>query len=495
MHKKGGNDRIPVAEPAISLTAQLLEANRRLEEEIAERKRVQALLAKAHDELGVKVADRTAKLNQAKEAAEAANKAKDVFLANMSHEIRTPLTGIMGFIHLMMSSELSDQQRTQMNYIKLSCDYLLSLINDILDLSRIEAEQLQLEKTKFHLPTVVQSVVGALAPQNALKTIALNCLIDPNVPQDLIGDPTRLRQVLFNLIANAIKFTNAGEVRLHCGVKERLPGETTLQFSVTDTGIGLPREELDRIFKRFARADMHAKANYDGTGLGLSICKHLVELMGGKIWVESTPGSGSRFNFTVKLPVHQETLLPVPAPGGSRSMRITDEDASEVEPSRRQALTTLMAGDSTVRGHGQCALEILLVEDDWINRIMAANMLEKLGARVTTAENGACALSLMERHRFDMVFMDVKMPVINGIEATRQIRERQTNINCDIPIIAMTAHAMQGDSEAFIEAGMNDYLSKPIDPDILAAKLRAWHDRIKQHNQNPETEHRMTARR
>lgn len=490
MYSKGCNDTIRIAEPAHSLAEQLREANRQLAKEIAERKRTQVLLAKAQDEL-----DRTAELIRAKEAAEAANTAKDTFLADMSHEIRTPISSIMGFTHLMLNSDLSEQHREQMNYIKLSCDHLLSLINDILDLSKIEAGRFQLKKTQFHLPTIVQTVIGALSPKNPLKKLALSCRIEPNVPQNLIGDPTRLRQVLFNLIANAIKFTPAGKIRLCCGVKERLPGETTLQFSVTDTGKGLPREEFDRIFKRFARADIHVKANYDGTGLGLSICKHLVELMEGEIWVESTPGLGSSFNFTVKLLDRHGALPPVAAPGGFGSLGIVDEDATEVESYREEELIIPAAGKKGIPEPWCYALEILLVEDDWINRKMAANMLEKLGARVTTAENGAHALNLMERHRFDIVFMDVKMPVMNGIETTRRIRQQQTNIDCHIPIIAMTAHAMQGDSQAFIEAGMNDYLAKPIDPDTLAAKLRAWHHKIKQRGQNLQAEQPIAARR
>jgi CheY-like chemotaxis protein len=395
----------------------------------------------------------------------------------MSHEIRTPVSGIIGFTYLLMKSDLSERQREQMNYIKLSCDHLLSVINDILDLSKIEAGRLQLARTEFHLPSVVETVIATLTPKSQEKKLALSCHIEPYVPQRFIGDPTRLRQVLFNLIYNAIKFTGSGEVRLRCRAKEHTPRETTLQFSVTDTGMGLPKEAFDRIFKRFTQADLQPQANYGGTGLGLSISKYLVELMGGDIWVESTPGSGSSFNFTVKLPVHHGALYAVQDPGQSGSICIAGADVPVFQRFRNEGPETLGAEDIKHPGLEQCALEILLVEDDLINRKMAANMLAKMGAVVTTAENGADALKAMEKRRFDIVLMDVQMPVMDGIETTRRIREREVNGDNPIPIIAMTAHAMQGDSENFLKAGMSDYISKPIDFCILMEKLWIWHQK------------------
>jgi CheY-like chemotaxis protein len=369
------------------------------------------------------------------------------------------------------------------------------VINDILDLSKIEAGRLQLARTEFHLSTVVETVIATLTPKSQEKKLALSCHIEPNVPQGFIGDPTRLRQVLFNLIYNAIKFTGSGEVHLRCRAKEHTPKETTLQFSVTDTGIGLPKQEFERIFKRFVQADEQPQANYGGTGLGLSISKYLVELMGGDIWVESSPGSGSSFNFTVKLPVHHGALYAVQDSDHSGSICIADADTAVFQLSQKEGPEPLVIEDMKKPGPEPRALEILLVEDDLINRKMAANMLEKMGACVTTAENGADALKSMDKRRFDIVLMDVKMPVMDGIETTRRIREGEVNGDKHIPIIAMTAHAMQGDSENFLKAGMSDYISKPIDPDNLLKKLCVWHQNSQKKEKDLQTENRMAAHR
>ena len=444
--------------------AQLSKANLQLKKEIAERKQAQASLIKAHAELERKVEDRTAELKLAKEKAEADNRAKGAFLANMSHEIRTPISGIIGFTYLVLNSDLSEKQREHMNYINLSCDHLLSVINDILDLSKIEADQLQLEDIEFDLSKVVQTVIATLSPKSHEKKLALNCRMDPGVPQHLIGDPTRLRQVLFNLINNAIKFTGAGEVSLTCRQKLLKNKEITLHFSVTDTGIGLSKEQFDRIFERFAQADMYTHSRYGGTGLGLSISKHLVELMDGDIWVESKKGLGSSFNFTVKFRMQPEK------PHGKQTSAIADNrnmsahDNTEFHDKRPDRLTVSSAPFAA----GQVIpLSILLVEDDMIIRKMAKHMLEKMGCCVSAAENGQIALKMMEDHQFDIVLMDVQMPVMDGIQATTLIRRQEAERGGHLPIIAMTALAMHGDCEKLLEIGMSDYLNavteRPID--------------------------------
>lgn len=459
-------------------TTQLTETNLQLQREISERRQAQESLNIAHAELEKKIADRTAELKSAKEKAEAASLAKGAFLANMSHEIRTPINGIIGFTYLIRNSDLSERQSEQIKYIELSCEHLLSVINDILDLSKIEAGQLKLEMSKFHLPTIVQTVIETLTPNSLEKKLALNCTIEPSVPQYLIGDPTRLRQILFNLIYNAIKFTGAGEVCLRCEEKKHTNKSVTLQFSVSDTGIGLSKEKFDQIFERFAQANMNVMSQYGGTGLGLSISKQLVELMGGDIWVDSVPGQGSQFNFTVKFHVHHQKPKTIPASVCAGIERT----AGKVKSAPGHHGGQRSKGNHTPENHicflNTHPLNILLVEDNDINRKMAANILEKMGQNVTTAVNGAVALNMIKKRNFDIVFMDVQMPVMDGMEATERVRDWEELSGRHTPIIAMTAHAMQGDSEKFLAAGMNDYLSKPFEPAILIEKLSIWHRRI-----------------
>jgi signal transduction histidine kinase len=472
------------------LRDELSDADRQLKQQIAGSKQVQMALAKAYDQLEAKMVHRMNAFKLAKQAAETANRIKETFLAEMSHEMRTPLNSIIGSAYLMMQSDLSPKQREQINDIKLSCDQMLSVMNDLLDITKIEAGQLQLAKSVFRLHPLVERIVAALTPKSQEKKLALSWHIEPQVPEKFIGAPTRLRQVLFNLIESAIQVTDSGKVQLFCREREETSGKTTLHFSVTGSGIGSSKKRFDQIFKRFAPFDGQTRARYGGPGSGLSIAKHLVELMEGHIWVESKPGSESSLHFTVKLPVHLGTEPDRLEPDRSGAMRVSESVTSgAIELSPKMGTVPPGVEKKQHPRAGRCELEILLVEDDWINRKMATDMLEMTGARVRAAKNGADALTAMEKHRFDLIFMDVQMPVMDGIETTRRIRERTVSGCSPIPIIAMTAHAMQGDSDRFLKAGMNDYIAKPVDPGILFEKVRLWRRNFKKREEFQMVDH------
>lgn len=388
-------------------------------------------------------------LRKAKKAAEAANLTKSSFLANMSHEIRTPMNGIIGMAQMLLGTGLDGLQHKYCEDILASSEALLGILNDILDISRIEEGKLSIEKAPFDLRQIVEGVVDLFSLTAREKGLELRMEYEPGTPTSLIGDPARIRQVLNNFAGNAIKFTEEGYVSIRVECPEKNETSARIRVSVEDTGIGIDEENLDHIFGKFTQLDSTTKRRFSGTGLGLTISRELIELMGGKVGVESEQGKGSTFHFELELPL--DTSLRLAAPEVALPNRDIDKVAADkVDISGR----------------------VLVAEDNPVNQRVAQALLEKIGFDVEVVANGAEAVEKIENNSFDLVFMDCQMPVMDGYEATVEIRRLQKE---DRPvIIAMTAAAMQGDRSKCIDAGMDDYIAKPIKVDALTAIAEKW---------------------